>query len=132
VARAGSVDARADLYALGCIAYTLITGTLVFTDSNPVAVALKHMRTAPEPPSQRTGQPVPPELERIILACLEKDPAARPATARRVEQMLAACGVPPWNEDDAAAWWERHLPPESPLRSVSHTQPRTPSVVQKA
>jgi serine/threonine-protein kinase len=119
VARAGPVDARADLYALGCIAYILLTGTLVFTDSNPVAVALKHMRTPPEPPSRRTSQYIPDDLERVVLKCLEKDPNARPATAREVERMLAACSVPPWTEDDAAAWWQRHLPPTSALRSFS-------------
>ncbi len=132
VARAGPVDARADLYALGCIAYILLTGTLVFTDSNPVAVALKHMRTPPEPPSRRTSQHVPADLERVVLQCLEKDPSARPATARDVERMLAACDVPPWTEDDAAAWWQRHLPPTSALRSFSQSAPHTPPLVQKA
>ena len=132
VARAGPVDARADLYALGCIAYVLLTGTLVFTDSNPVAVALKHMRTPPEPPSRRTSQYVPADLERVVLQCLEKDPSARPATARDVERMLAACDVPPWTEEDAAAWWQRHLPPTSALRSFSQSAPHTPPLVQKA
>jgi eukaryotic-like serine/threonine-protein kinase len=132
VATAGPVDARADLYALGCIGYLLLTGTLVFTDSNPVTVALKHMRTAPDPPSRRTSQFVPAELERVILQCLEKNPAARPATAREVERMLAGCDVPPWTEEDAAAWWARHLPPTSALRSLSGTPPHTPPAVQKA
>jgi serine/threonine-protein kinase len=110
------VDARADLYALGCVAYVLLTGTLVFTDTSPVNVALRHVQSRPDPPSQRTDQLIPADLERIILACLEKEPAARPATARMFEQMLDACDVPPWREEDAAAWWERHLPPTSPLR----------------
>jgi serine/threonine-protein kinase len=133
VARASpTIDARADLYAVGCVAYFLLTGMLVFTDSNPVGVALKHMNAVPVPPSRRTKQFVPADLERIILACLEKDPAARPRSARDVERMLAACDVPPWSEEDAAAWWARHLPPASPLRSFSHESPSTPPVVQKA
>jgi serine/threonine-protein kinase len=131
-ARAGPVDARADLYALGCIAYVLLTGTLVFTDPNPVAVALKHMQTPPEPPSRRTNQFVPEDLERLILRCLEKEPSARPATASEVERMLAACDVTPWTDDDAAAWWKRHLPPESPLRSFSDTAPHASGAVQEA
>jgi serine/threonine-protein kinase len=105
------IDARADLYALGCVAYFLITGTLVFNDSSSVAIALKHMKTPPEPPSLRSGRTVPADLERIILKCLEKDPAARPASARDLERMLAASNVPPWTEEDAVAWWARHLPP---------------------
>jgi eukaryotic-like serine/threonine-protein kinase len=133
VARASSsVDARADLYALGCVAYVLLTGSLVFTDANPVNVALKHMKAAPVPPSQRTGQSVPADLERVILACLEKNPGARPSSARDVERLLAACRVPPWDDEQAGAWWARHLPPTSPLRSFSQSQPHTPPVVQKA
>jgi serine/threonine-protein kinase len=131
VARASSVDGRADLYALGCIAYVLLTGTLVFPDSNPVAVALKHMRTPPEPPSRRTSQFVPADLERVVLKCLEKEPGARPSTARDVERMLAACDVPPWTEEDAASWWTRHLPPASPLRAFSETSPHAPPSLKK-
>ena len=133
MARAESVvDARADLYALGCVAYILLTGSLVFTDPNPIAVALKHMRTPPVPPSQRTSQPVPRDLERVILMCLEKEPAARPVSARELEKMLAACDVPLWTDEDAEAWWMRHLPPTSPLRSFSQESPHTPPAVQKA
>ena len=132
VARGGPVDPRADLYALGCIAYVLLTGTLVFTDSNPVAVALKHMQTPPEPPSRRTNRFVPADLERVILRCLEKDPGARPAAAGEVERMLAACDVAPWSEDDAAAWWNAHLPPASPLRSFSDRARHTERAVQEA
>jgi serine/threonine-protein kinase len=124
VARADpAIDARADLYALGCVAYFLLTGTLVFIDPNPVGVALKHMRTPPDPPSQRTSQFVSSDLEGIILKCLEKDPGARPASAREVLRMLAATDVPPWTDEDAAAWWDRHLPPTSPLRTVAGSRP---------
>ena len=120
VARASpAIDGRADLYALGCIAYVLLTGSLVFTDANPVSVALKHMRTPPVPPSQRTKQFIPADLERIIMMCLEKQPDARPRSARDVERMLAICDVPPWSEEEAAAWWARHLPPDSPLRGLT-------------
>jgi eukaryotic-like serine/threonine-protein kinase len=127
-----TVDARADLYALGCIAYVLLTGSLVFTDPSPVGMALKHMRTPPVPPSKRTDNFVPPELERVILACLEKDPGARPRSARAVERLLSACNVPPWREEDADAWWQQHLPPTSPLRSFSQAPQQEPSLVQKA
>ena len=131
-ARAGDVDPRADLYALGCIAYVLLTGTLVFTDTNPVAVALKHMRTPPVPPSNRTSRYIPADLERVILQCLEKEPAARPETAGELERMLAACDLPRWTDENAAAWWMRHLPSTSPLRSFSDAARHTPRTVQKA
>jgi serine/threonine-protein kinase len=126
------IDARADLYALGCVAYFLLTGTLVFPDSNPVGAALKHMSAPPEPPSRRANQPIPEDLERIVLNCLEKDPRARPPSARDLERMLAACNVPAWTEDDAAQWWAEHVPPDSPLRSSAQPTEHAPAAVQKA
>ena len=101
------VDARADLYALGCVAYVLLTGTLVFTDSNPVAVALKHMRTPPVPPSQRT-EPSRSARSRARDSAVPRERPERrvPVGARSVERMLAACNVPPWTDEDAAAWWQ--------------------------
>jgi eukaryotic-like serine/threonine-protein kinase len=133
VARASRrVDARADLYAIGCVAYFLLTGTLVFPDANPVSVALKHLNTPPDPPSRRLNQSLPGDLERVIMRCLEKDPTARPGSAQELERLLGACAIPPWTEEDAAAWWERHLPPTSSLRSSSQTTQHEPAAVQKA
>jgi len=127
-----AVDRRADLYALGCVAYFMLTGTLVFPDENPVSMALKHVQARPDPPSQRTELRIPADLERIVLHCLEKDPAARPATARDLDGMLGRCDVPAWTEDHAAEWWERHLPPTSSLRLFAQAGTRTPADVQKA
>jgi serine/threonine-protein kinase len=128
-AASSKIDPRADLYSLGCVGYFLLTGSLVFADKNPVNIALKHMKTAPTPPSRRTDQLIPPDLERVILACLEKQPGARPADARALEKMLAACDVPSWSEGDARDWWARHLPPTSPMRSFAQPPPHTRSVV---
>jgi len=112
------VDGRADLYALGCVAYFLLTGTLVFPDANPMAMALKHVQASPDPPSTRTELPIPPDLERIVMHCLAKAPASRPASARLVAEWLGACNVPGWTDEDAMLWWDRHLPPTSTLRSA--------------
>jgi eukaryotic-like serine/threonine-protein kinase len=128
-AASSKIDPRADLYAVGCVGYFLLTGSLVFTDANPVNIALKHMKTAPIPPSRRTDQFIPPDVERVILACLEKQPGARPTDARALEKMLAACDVPPWTEADAGDWWARHLPPTSPMRSFAQSPPHTRSTV---
>ena len=105
------LDARTDIYSLGCVAYWLLTGELVFDGKNPLEVLLSHIQDVPVPPSQRTELDIPPELERIILACLEKDPARRPQTAQELERMLAACPLPAaWNPQRAEAWWSKHLP----------------------
>jgi len=128
-AASSKIDPRADLYAVGCVGYFLLTGSLVFADPNPVNIALKHMKMAPIPPSRRTDQFIPPDVERVILACLEKLPGARPADARALEQMLAACDVAPWTDADARDWWARHLPATSPMRVFAQPPPHTRSTV---
>jgi serine/threonine-protein kinase len=130
VALGDDVDARADLYALGCVAYVLLTGTLVFPDPNPLSMTLKHVQTAPDPPSLRTELSIPPGLEHIILQCLEKNRSDRPSSARQLDEMLATCGASLWSERDAYDWWELHLPQSSSLR-FAQASPRTPPVVQK-
>jgi len=119
------VDGRADIYALGCVAYFLLTGTLVFGDSNPMSMALKHVQAKPDPPSSRTEVPIPPALERLVMQCLEKKPVNRPATVREIADRLRACDMPDWTEEDAVAWWDRHLPATSPLRTVKSTSAYT-------
>jgi serine/threonine-protein kinase len=125
------VDHRADIYALGCVAYFLLTGVMVFEDASPVAMAIKHVQATPDPPSLRTELPIPAALERVVLDCLAKRPDDRPRSARDVAARLAACGVPSWTPADADAWWERHLPPTSSLRSFADAAARTPAVVRK-
>ena len=103
------VDGRADIYATGCVAYWLLTGQYVFTADTPIGILLHHASTPPVPPSARTDQPIPPGLERVIMACLAKNPADRPQTARELSLRLGevACGEP-WTEDRAREWWTAH------------------------
>jgi len=81
MAHGGLVDGRADLYSLGCVAYFLLTGQLVFEGDTPMGTVLRHVQQEPVPPSQRTDNAVPPELERVVLWCLAKAPEARPQSA---------------------------------------------------
>ena len=104
-------DSRGDLYSLGCVAYWLLTGKLVFEGSGPVPVLLAHIRDIPIPPSQRTELEIPAELERIILACLEKDPGRRPQSAAELAAALASCILPEsWSQQRAENWWRTHEP----------------------
>ncbi|MGH9784352.1 MAG: serine/threonine-protein kinase, partial [Terriglobia bacterium] len=106
-----NVDARSDLYSLGCLAYWLLTGQLVFEGNTPTAVLLAHIQNAPVPPSQRTELDIPEDLERVILACLEKDLARRPQNAQELARMLESCRNPHhWNRDRAERWWRTHAP----------------------
>jgi hypothetical protein len=105
------VDARTDLYALGAVGYWLLTARLVFEAETPYATVIDHIRKAPVPPSKRTEIQIPEALERVIMMCLEKDPADRPASARELARMLRDVPlVAPWDEARAEHWWQLHEP----------------------
>lgn len=74
------VDARSDVYSLGVVLYEMVAGQAPFKGDSPVSIAYKHVKEPVIPPS-RVNPAVPPALEAIILKALEKDPAARYATA---------------------------------------------------
>jgi serine/threonine-protein kinase len=112
MAQEGKADARSDLYALGCVGYWLLTGQLVFEHDTPLQMALAHIQEAPVFPSQRTEIDVPPQLEMVLLSCLEKDPAHRPQTARELALSIEACGChKEWTADRAKEWWQTHMAP---------------------
>ncbi len=112
IATPDAVDARTDLYALGAVGYFLLTGSDVFTGRSVMEVCSHHLRTPPVPPSARLGAPVPDDLEALILSCLAKDPAGRPADARVLRGALRACrDADAWSEEDARRWYDRHSEP---------------------
>jgi len=105
------VDARSDIYSLGCVAYRVLTGEQVFERDTALAVLLAHIQDDPVAPSQRTELEIPAELDRVILACLEKDPSKRPQTAQELARLLAAVRLPrPWDSARAERWWNTHVP----------------------
>lgn len=120
------IDCRVDLYGLGCVAYWLLTGHLLFDEPTPLATVIAHIQKPPVPPSHRTEVEIPPELERIVLSCLAKNPCERPDSAAALGRMLASCpGVTPWRSEDAEHWWRINAPkPDSPVSSDS-VQPAT-------
>jgi eukaryotic-like serine/threonine-protein kinase len=128
------VDARSDLYSLGAVGYFLLTGTAVFSGRNAVEICGHHLHTPAPPPAERMGAPVSPELSELILACLEKDPARRPESARELIARLSRCEVEPWTEEAARSWWREH-PPSQVRRSaavLSTSSVATLSVVLKS
>jgi serine/threonine-protein kinase len=111
ISEAGRTDARSDLYALGAVGYFLLTGGPVFSGKTMVEVCSHHLRSAPAPPSRRMKGGLSPELERLVLSCLEKNPAGRPPSARDLLAALDALDdVEEWTQDAARAWWEQHEP----------------------
>ena len=107
----GEVDRRADVYALGCVAYYLLTGQLVFEADTPMKMLMQHVQAVPLPPSKRTELPIPPELDAIVLACLQKDPDKRPQNAEELLRIAQNCRTcEGWTQAAAKSWWETHLP----------------------
>lgn len=79
-ARGETVDARSDVYSLGCVLYEILTGEPPFVGDSPVAVAYQHVREDPVPPSQR-HRGISPELDAVVLKALAKNPDNRYQTA---------------------------------------------------
>jgi serine/threonine-protein kinase len=105
------IDGRADLYAVGCLAYWLLTGSQVFDAPSPARVMFAHVRDTPPPPSTRAELEIPAALETLVMRCLAKDPADRPQTAEELaDGLLAAVPGEAWTSDQAARWWRMHLP----------------------
>ena len=108
---ATDTDHRVDLYALGCVAYWLLTGTMVFEGENPMQVMMQHAQAEPKRPSDRVDLPIPAALEALVMECLEKDPARRPAGAEVVRNRLDAVPLPSvWTAERAEQWWAMHRP----------------------
>jgi serine/threonine-protein kinase len=103
-------DGRADLYALGCVAYFLLTGQLVFDAGSGLQMIAKHIQETPVAPSQRTELEVSPELDRVVLSCLAKSPDDRPESAAELDRLLGEIEIEPWSEEAATRWWRTHQP----------------------
>ena len=105
------LDGRADLYAVGCVAFWLLTGQQAFEGRTPLETMMKHVHATAVPPSTRTELPVPAELDDLVMRCLRKEPGERFQAADELARALAAVPFAErWSDVQAAQWWERHYP----------------------
>ncbi|MFT3699802.1 MAG: serine/threonine-protein kinase [Kofleriaceae bacterium] len=114
-----------DIYALGCVAYYLVTGRNVFEAKTPIEQLRLHVKAEPALPS--TFATVAPELEAIIMRCLAKHPSDRYATAKALADAFRTVPAEDWTDARARAWWtERRAQREAeavlsttPTRSIT-------------
>lgn len=109
-----------DLYAVGCVGYYLLTGRRVFEGKTSVDLCVQHVTATPKPPSTLTTNPIPAELEAIILRCLAKQPEQRPEDANALAKLLRQ--VPhTWTDEDAVRWWQKFREQDRPLGASAST-----------
>lgn len=108
-------DPRSDIYSLGSVGYFMLTGKPPFSAKHAMRVILQHLNEAPTPPSQAIDRPlnwqIPPDLEAVIMRCMQKSPNERYASVCELETALARClEAEEWNYERAQQWWHAHCP----------------------
>lgn len=114
----GAGDPRSDLYALGAVAYLLITGRPVFEGTSMDELFDHHRTSLPTNPRQWVQDSCSEEFESLILCCLNKDPAQRPSSAAELTTELLKCQHSgKWTPERRQQWWQRWIRKEN--RTVS-------------
>lgn len=102
------IDARSDLYSLGAVGYYLVTGHAPFSGLSIGEIITQQLKVEPPQPSASLPEPLSPDFEMLLLRCLAKNPADRPASAREFEEALKRCAKANlWGREQAEEWWRK-------------------------
>lgn len=128
-ARGMRPDHRGDMYSLGAVAYFLLSGHPPFRDDNPIMQVVAHA-TDQVPSLASIGVQVEPEVEAIVMQCLEKEPDKRFCNARELLLALEQCQTEStWDWSRAEQWWKQHQPSiTQPVHDVSDQLDETASM----
>jgi serine/threonine protein kinase len=103
------IDPRSDVYSAGALGYYLLAGQYVFDAETVAEIHSQQLTAVPVPPSYRTRNSVSPGMEKILLRCLEKDPALRPQSAGELKSLLSRLPVASaWSPALRSIWWETY------------------------
>jgi serine/threonine-protein kinase len=126
-------DARADVYAVGAVAYFLLTGKAVFEADSVLEVCSKHMWEQPVPPSELRGKPVSSDLEALVLACLAKERDARPQSAAALRAALLECeDAKHYDRQASRVWWNGRGAELRASKLAGNSAPSPPSTMTRA
>jgi serine/threonine-protein kinase len=104
-----TADPRGDIYSLGALGYYLLTRSYIFDATSMEEIQEKQMKDAPIPPTQRTTNPISPEMEQLLLRCLEKEMGRRPQSANELRaSLLALPAAADWTPEASASWWDAY------------------------
>jgi tRNA A-37 threonylcarbamoyl transferase component Bud32 len=120
-----AVDPRSDVYSLGCVLYEMLTGRKPFTGDSALAIAYKHVREDPTPPSQ-VNPDIPPELEAVVTTAMAKDPAQRFPSGGAMQEALSAAAtgeMPAMAAVGAEATEPLHGPGDTAVMTAPETAP---------
>jgi eukaryotic-like serine/threonine-protein kinase len=100
------VGPLSDLYSVGCVGYYMLTGRPPFIGNNPIDVCWKHIREPIPSLANLMTRPICPDLEQLVMRCLEKDPAARPPSILALlKELHRISPFDAWTYEDAELWW---------------------------
>jgi eukaryotic-like serine/threonine-protein kinase len=129
IVSASAVDARADIYGVGAVAYFLLAGQPPFEGRTAMEIMSRHLRDIAVRPSLRSGHDLPGGLEALVMSCLEKDPARRPRSMMALREAIAELGIEPWTEVSARRWWRERASLARDLRASRERHGTSPNTV---